>query len=261
MSVATGLRKSSARRVKPSKTVRLKVEMALDRATHRAIPVDFWVHHVALVETAWGTAGVRWRVLSRADQAFIHDSPQQALLTRIILPGAGDRELRRLLTEKYPAATEIFASSRGRFHPETVPHWFAELRELIVNTYVANWQHQPFQAELPHDQIWRTWRPRLDHDVLTPFQARVLEAVAAIPRGQVRTYAQIAEQLNAPRAARAVGGALQSNPWPALIPCHRVVGASGAMTGFTAPGGVRAKRQMLVLERALQQNERTLWPV
>jgi methylated-DNA-[protein]-cysteine S-methyltransferase len=72
--------------------------------------------------------------------------------------------------------------------------------------------------------------------------------VASIPRGQVMTYGQVARKLSAPQAARAVGMALSRNPWPVLVPCHRVIASTGHMTAFTAPGGLAAKKRMLRLE-------------
>ncbi len=66
------------------------------------------------------------------------------------------------------------------------------------------------------------------------FQQRVWQAVAAIPFGETRTYCQIAEEVGDPKAARAVGAAVGVNPIPILIPCHRVIGADGSLTGFAA---------------------------
>lgn len=80
----------------------------------------------------------------------------------------------------------------------------------------------------------------------TPFQQAVWSALRAIPRGQTRTYGQLARQLGRPAAARAVGQACNRNPIPILIPCHRVVGATGALTGFA--GGIPMKRALLALE-------------
>ena len=80
----------------------------------------------------------------------------------------------------------------------------------------------------------------------TPFQSRVLEALRAIPYGEVRSYKQIAEAIGSPKAMRAVGNANGSNPLAIFIPCHRVVGSNGALTGFG--GGLEAKRYLLALE-------------
>ena len=80
----------------------------------------------------------------------------------------------------------------------------------------------------------------------TPFQSRVLEALRAIPYGEVRSYKQIAEAIGSPKAMRAVGNANGNNPLAIFIPCHRVVGTNGALTGFG--GGLEAKQYLLGLE-------------
>lgn len=81
----------------------------------------------------------------------------------------------------------------------------------------------------------------------TAFQLAVRRAVALIPYGETRSYQEIAVQLERPRASRAVGAANAANPLPFMIPCHRVVGSSGALTGYA--GGLALKRHLLGLER------------
>jgi O-6-methylguanine DNA methyltransferase len=81
------------------------------------------------------------------------------------------------------------------------------------------------------------------------FCRKVWKACAGIPKGQTRTYGWIARRIGHPGAARAVGQALARNPFAPAVPCHRVVGADGSMTGFSAPGGIRAKRRLLEAER------------
>lgn len=81
----------------------------------------------------------------------------------------------------------------------------------------------------------------------TDFQRRVWAAIADIPYGQTATYGQIAEQLGVPRSARAVGAATGRNPLSVVVPCHRVVGASGQLTGYA--GGLDRKRWLLDFER------------
>lgn len=80
------------------------------------------------------------------------------------------------------------------------------------------------------------------------FYQAVWRACAEIPKGKVRSYGWIARRIGKPKAARAVGQALAKNPFAPLIPCHRVVGADGRLTGFSAPGGVGAKRRLLARE-------------
>jgi methylated-DNA-[protein]-cysteine S-methyltransferase len=91
----------------------------------------------------------------------------------------------------------------------------------------------------------------LDWSQVTPFQKKVYLATRAVKAGYTTTYGEIARQLSlGPEGARAVGVALGANPWPLIIPCHRVVAADGKMTGFSAPGGIATKTRLLGLERA-----------
>jgi len=80
------------------------------------------------------------------------------------------------------------------------------------------------------------------------FRVEVYRVVAAIPWGVVKTYAEVATAAGNSRASRAVGGAMARNPVPIIIPCHRVVGSSGAMTGYSAPGGIVSKEWLLRME-------------
>ncbi len=82
----------------------------------------------------------------------------------------------------------------------------------------------------------------------TDFQRRVWTLTREIPRGETRTYGQIARMAGSADAARAVGQTMARNPWPILVPCHRVLGSDGSLTGFG--GGVDMKRRMLQLEGA-----------
>jgi methylated-DNA-[protein]-cysteine S-methyltransferase len=84
----------------------------------------------------------------------------------------------------------------------------------------------------------------------TPFQREVYEALLKIPKGQVRTYAQVARMIGSPKAARAVGQALKRNRWAPEIPCHRVIASDGTLGGYSAPGGLAAKRRLLQREGA-----------
>ena len=81
----------------------------------------------------------------------------------------------------------------------------------------------------------------------TPFQKKVWNAMCAIPYGETRSYGQIAKQIGSPRAARAVGMAANRNPIIIAVPCHRVIGASGALVGYG--GGLPMKKALLELER------------
>jgi methylated-DNA-[protein]-cysteine S-methyltransferase len=81
----------------------------------------------------------------------------------------------------------------------------------------------------------------------TRFQKDVWESLLAIPFGETRSYSQLAKQLGNPRATRAVGAANGRNPISIIVPCHRVIGSSGKLTGFA--GGLEAKAQLLSLEK------------
>ncbi len=88
----------------------------------------------------------------------------------------------------------------------------------------------------------------LDWDEITGFQKDVLSITMEIPFGSVMTYSQIAKRLGKPNASRAVGGALSRNPLPILIPCHRVISSSGALTGYTGAEGIATKELLLGIE-------------
>lgn len=84
----------------------------------------------------------------------------------------------------------------------------------------------------------------------TSFQQQVWEALTTIPFGETRNYQQIANQLGNPKAVRAVGAANGRNPVSIIVPCHRVIGANGSLTGFA--GGLEAKAHLLSLEGVTQ---------
>jgi len=88
----------------------------------------------------------------------------------------------------------------------------------------------------------------LDFDGVPVFSRRVYELARTIGPGATLTYGDIALRLGSPGTARAVGQALGQNPWPIVVPCHRVLAADGRMGGFSAPGGVATKRRMLTIE-------------
>jgi len=90
----------------------------------------------------------------------------------------------------------------------------------------------------------------IDWRGVTPFRQRAWEVVRAIPWGTTRSYAQVAAELGAPQAARAVGGAMAANRLPIIIPCHRVLGTDGRLVGFG--GGVEMKARLLALEGTLR---------
>jgi methylated-DNA-[protein]-cysteine S-methyltransferase len=90
----------------------------------------------------------------------------------------------------------------------------------------------------------------LDTAGVPEFDLRVYEATRAVGPGSTTTYGEIARAVGAAHGAQAVGGALGRNPWPIVVPCHRVLAADGKMTGFSAPGGTYTKLRLLQREGA-----------
>lgn len=80
----------------------------------------------------------------------------------------------------------------------------------------------------------------------TSFQLKVYEAVKKIPKGEVRSYKWAAKKIGQPKAYRAVGNALSKNPWPIIVPCHRIVKSDGSLGGFSS--GAKAKLKLLKAE-------------
>lgn len=128
--------------------------------------------------------------------------------------------------------------------PEAVDALHRELRMPLVHDETA------LAPLLSHVRDYLEGRcdtiaAQVDLSWLTPFQRAVLEETARIPRGQVLSYGEIARRVGRPRASRAVGNALNINPVPVVIPCHRVV-ASNGIGGFGI--GLDVKRRLLALE-------------
>jgi methylated-DNA-[protein]-cysteine S-methyltransferase len=84
---------------------------------------------------------------------------------------------------------------------------------------------------------------------VAPFHEAVLTELARVPYGRTETYGGLATRVGRPRAARAVGTVMHSNPIPIVLPCHRIVGANGSLTGYA--GGLHVKRALLELEGAM----------
>jgi methylated-DNA-[protein]-cysteine S-methyltransferase len=92
---------------------------------------------------------------------------------------------------------------------------------------------------------------RLDLSHVPPFHRRVFAVVRNIPPGCTRSYGEVAALCAERQAARAVGQAMARNPYPIIVPCHRVLAAGGKSGGFSAPGGVTTKLRLLAIEGAL----------
>ena len=82
----------------------------------------------------------------------------------------------------------------------------------------------------------------------TKFQIKVWKAISKIPRGQVRTYKELAKLIKKPKASRAVANACGKNPYPIKIPCHRVIRSDGSLGGYSGRGGISAKKDILKKE-------------
>ena len=127
---------------------------------------------------------------------------------------------------------------------------------MVDQTYEpsrADWSADPGAFNDAVDQLRAYFAGELtDFDIEldmrgTEFQQRVWKALRTIPYGDTRSYGEIAEQIGAPGAARAVGLANGHNPIAIVVPCHRVIGASGSLTGYG--GGLDRKRTLLELEK------------
>ena len=82
----------------------------------------------------------------------------------------------------------------------------------------------------------------------TKFQLKVWKYLKKIPKGQIRTYSDVAKAINKPKSVRAVANAIGKNPYAPKIPCHRVIRSDGSLGGFTARGGIKLKKKLLSFE-------------
>lgn len=128
-------------------------------------------------------------------------------------------------------------------------------RRVRIKTATAD-EHHPvlLEAERQLAEYFadkrKSFSLKLD-PVGTKFQNDVWRQLSAIPFGETRTYAEIAQKLGNPRASRAVGAANGRNPISIVVPCHRVIGSSGKLTGFA--GGLEAKARLLDLENTARR--------
>ena len=173
----------------------------------------------ALFDTQIGRCAISWR---------------GGLVVSAWLPETSERLLRDRLAERWPGASEAAA-------PEVIAGIIDQVKRLLSGEAVD-------LGSVP-----------LDLSAAAPFERDVYAAARAIPRGEVRTYGEIARQVGAPGAARAVGRALGRNPIPIIIPCHRVLAAAGKSGGFSAPGGASTKFRMLEIEGARRRGDPELF--
>ncbi len=142
-------------------------------------------------------------------------------IERIYLPGLAKQELQKRIQSEFPESREEESFLKGP-------------KEELVEYF----EGRRSRFEMP-----------LDLSRATSFQKKAYQVMLTIPFGEVRTYRWLAEKIGNPKALRAVGSANARNQWPLVIPCHRIVGSDGRLTGFSAPGGLALKEELLRLER------------
>lgn len=149
-------------------------------------------------------------------------------------------------------ALHIVADAQG-----LVGIWFHDQKHLPRPAEQARWVDEPAQAVLQAcaKQLTeyfqgdrKTFDLPLSPEPGTVFQRLVWQALQRIPFGQTLSYGNLAQALGRPQAVRAVGTAVGRNPWSVVVPCHRVLGAQGALTGYA--GGLHRKSALLQLEQA-----------
>jgi methylated-DNA-[protein]-cysteine S-methyltransferase len=164
----------------------------------------------AIFETPLGWAAVAWT---------------EAGLAKVHLPTAAAAKARAALHSRLPEALEAEP-------PSAIAAVIADIGELFAGG-------KPSFAGAP-----------LDLSRTPAFHAQVYAVARAIPPGETMTYGEIAERLGDKSLAREVGQALGRNPWPIVVPCHRVTAAGGKLGGFSAPGGAATKLKLLAIEGA-----------
>jgi methylated-DNA-[protein]-cysteine S-methyltransferase len=164
----------------------------------------------SVFETAIGTCAIAWG---------------ERGITGAQLPESGEAETRDRMRRRFPDAVESEP-------PETIRRAIAAIVALM-------------QGE-PRDLLDVT----LVMDAVPDFDRKVYDIARAIPPGRTLTYGEVAGKLGSPGAARAVGRALGANPFPIIVPCHRVLAAGAKAGGFSAPGGTETKMRMLTIEGA-----------
>ena len=164
----------------------------------------------ALFETAIGCCGIAWT--SRG-------------VAGVQLPEANERLTRNRILRRFAGAREAAPAAE-------VQRAIEDIVALIGGE----------RRDLRH--------VRIDSDRMPDLQRRVYDIARTIPPGATSTYGEIAERLGDPALARDVGTALSQNPWPIIVPCHRVLATGGKAGGFSARGGVETKLRLLSIEGA-----------
>jgi methylated-DNA-[protein]-cysteine S-methyltransferase len=144
----------------------------------------------------------------------------------------------------------IAATERGLARISYFPDGMDDILARTFGTRVLRSPLDEVRREL--DEYFAGQRRSFDLPLdlrVAPFHAAVLAELARVPYGETDTYGSLAAKAGKPRAARAVGTVMNRNPIPIVLPCHRIVGASGALTGYA--GGLDIKRHLLQLEGAM----------
>jgi methylated-DNA-[protein]-cysteine S-methyltransferase len=168
-----------------------------------------------IFETAIGRCALLWR---------------GGLVVGAALPEADDAKLRASLARRFPEAEE-------QAPPGFVAEAIAKVKRLLAG------------EKIDLSDI------ALDLSGCSDFERAVYAAAQAIPCGETRTYGELAAEVGQKQAAQAVGLALGRNPVPIIVPCHRILAASGGSGGFSAPGGVSTKFRILQIEGAVRGGE------
>jgi methylated-DNA-[protein]-cysteine S-methyltransferase len=155
----------------------------------------------------------------------------------------------------------VAATERGVCRISFDPEPDRELEELArafgVRVLRSPSPLEPLRRQLDDyfERKLHTFDVPVDLTPVPPFQQLVLDELRRVPYGVTDTYGGLASRIGRPRAARAVGGALNRNPVPIVVPCHRVVGASGSLVGYA--GGLERKETLLALEGAVLGSSET----
>jgi methylated-DNA-[protein]-cysteine S-methyltransferase len=173
----------------------------------------------ALFDTAIGACGIVWG--------------ENGILG-MQLPESRADQARARLAKRYPDATEERPST-------TIEGVIAEVKALLAG------------------EARDLTRVRLDMAAVPAFERKVYEIARTIPPGRTMTYGEIAIRLGDKALSRDVGAALGRNPFPIVVPCHRVLGSGGKTGGFSARGGVDTKMRMLQIEGAKTSDEPLLF--
>jgi methylated-DNA-[protein]-cysteine S-methyltransferase len=172
-----------------------------------------------LFETAIGHCGIAWGARG---------------IVGLQLPEASEQKSRQRMAQRFPEAREGLP-------PPAV--------QRAIEAIVALLNGEPSDLSTI----------ALDMEGVAEFERRVYDIARTVPPGETLTYGEVATRLGDPAAARDVGQALGRNPFPIVVPCHRVLAAGGKAGGFSARGGVTTKMRMLTIERARTNKDPALF--